>query len=242
MASPPPGPIGTSDARQDFETAFDFLQAEISNAGAIAAMDGAARAQYDRLLREFRNDLLDRVNKGQITWREAAQQARHMRDDVMQVLRQRSTPVGRALAEALKPQSPTLNALIARKTVELFGREADFTRLSLAQRHQVYAAIVESAGKSNPRITARMRTVSRAGRGLLVLSLALSVYTVATAEDKAAAVVHEGAITGAGIAGGLAGGALAGLACGPGAPVCVTVGAFIGGATAALGVDFFWSD
>ena len=39
---------------------------------------------------------------------------------------------------------------------------------------------------------------------------------------------------------GLAGGALAGLACGPGAPVCVTLGAFVAGTLAALGVSTFW--
>jgi hypothetical protein len=30
------------------------------------------------------------------------------------------------------------------------------------------------------------------------------------------------------------------LACGPGAPVCVTVGAFVGGALAAFGVSLLW--
>jgi hypothetical protein len=35
---------------------------------------------------------------------------------------------------------------------------------------------------------------------------------------------------------------LAGLACGPGAPVCVTIGAFVGGAAAAFGVDLFWKN
>lgn len=39
---------------------------------------------------------------------------------------------------------------------------------------------------------------------------------------------------------GIGGGAIAGLACGPGAPVCITIGAFVGGAVAALGVDLFW--
>ena len=87
---------------------------------------------------------------------------------------------------------------------------------------------------------ATMRNLSRAGRGLLVVSIALSVYSVASAEDKAGAARRELAATGAGIGGGIAGGALAGLACGPGAPVCVTVGAFVGGALAAFGVDFFW--
>lgn len=48
--------------------------------------------------------------------------------------------------------------------------------------------------------------------------------------------MKEVAVTGAGIAGG----ALAGLACGPGAPVCVAIGAFVGGALAAFGTDYFW--
>jgi hypothetical protein len=86
-----------------------------------------------------------------------------------------------------------------------------------------------------------MQTVSRSGRGLLVLAVGISVYNIATAQDKVDAAGRESAVTGASIAGGMAGGALAGLACGPGAPVCVTLGAFIGGAAAAMGVDYLWS-
>ena len=63
---------------------------------------------------------------------------------------------------------------------------------------------------------------------------------MATADDKVDATKRELTVTGAGIGGGIAGGALAGLACGPGAPVCVVVGAFVGGALAAFGVDYFW--
>ncbi|QCP13991.1 hypothetical protein FCL38_28915 [Pseudoduganella umbonata] len=51
------------------------------------------------------------------------------------------------------------------------------------------------------------------------------------------AIHHEVA---PGIGGSIAAGALAGLACGPGAPVCVTIGAFVGGALAAFGAGFVW--
>lgn len=239
-ATPPRGPVGSRDDRQEFETAFELLKAELNNAGFVATLDGAARARYDTLLREFRDDVLAQVRSGKLTWRAAAEQARGLRDEVMQLVRARSTPVGRSAAEWLKSRSPTLNELVAKKTLELFGRDANFTRLTLDQQDRVYAAIVESAGKSNPRVTARMRTLSRAGRGLLVLSLGISVYTIAVADDKAGAALREGAVTGAGIAGGMAAGALAGLACGPGAPVCVTIGVFVGGAGAAMGVDYLW--
>jgi hypothetical protein len=77
----------------------------------------------------------------------------------------------------------------------------------------------------------------------VVFSVAFAVYNVAEAEDKGRQVAKEGATAGAGILGGMGGGALAGLACGPGAPVCVVVGVFAGGALAALGADalFDWA-
>ena len=180
------------------------------------------------------------ASSGRITWQQAAEQAQDARNAVMEVIRGRSTPVGRAMAERLKREGKTLNELIARKTTQTFGASAQFSKLSAASQNQVFGEIVKSAGKSNPQVTARMRNLSRAGRGLLVLSLAISVYAVATSDQKVDTLKREGAIAGAGIAGGAAGGALAGLACGPGAPVCVTVGAFIGGAMAAFGVDYFW--
>ncbi|MDR2852309.1 MAG: hypothetical protein LBV61_04540 [Burkholderiaceae bacterium] len=69
----------------------------------------------------------------------------------------------------------------------------------------------------------------------------MSVYEVMAADDKIKTAGREITVTGAGMGGGIAGGALAGLACGPGAPVCVTVGAFVGGALAAFGVSRLWS-
>lgn len=158
----------------------------------------------------------------------------------MDVVRTRSTPVGLAMAQRLKSEGRTLNELTARKTLELHGINADFNRLAPDQQNAVYAEIVKSAGKSNPRISLAMRNLSYVGRSLVVTSIALSVYTVANADDKLDAAGRELAITGAGVGGGIAGGALAGLACGPGAPVCVTVGAFVGGALAAFGVSIVW--
>lgn len=75
---------------------------------------------------------------------------------------------------------------------------------------------------------------SKLGRGVLIVTIGVAVYHIAVAEDKVKATAREGVIIG----GGFAGGAVAGLACGPGAPVCVTVGVFVGGALGALGADF----
>lgn len=226
--------------RREFESAINALRAEIANVAAHMAIDGSARAAYDRNARRFADELRQRARAGRISWKQAATEANQIRNVVMQSTRGRSTPVGRAFAERIKSQGRTLNEMIAKKTIDTFGESAKFSQLSDAQKNRVYAEVVRSSGKSNAQITPLMRKVSRAGRALLVMSLALSIYTVATAEDKTAAAQREGAVMGAGIAGGMAGGALAGLACGPGAPVCVAAGAFVGGALAAFGVDMLF--
>lgn len=223
-----------------FDSAIAALHADVANAGTHLVIDPAARQMYTRLIKEMADRLAAEAASGRITWAQAAEQANEARNVTMEVIRGRSTPVGRAMAEALKREGKTLNELIARKVQQLYGAGARFDTLSAAQKNTVYAEIVASAGKSNPRVTTAMRRLSGAGRGLLFLSLALSAYNIATADNKLAAAGREAAITGAGIAGGMAGGALAGLACGPGAPVCVTVGAFVGGALAAFGVSLAW--
>jgi hypothetical protein len=224
----------------DFESEIKAFEAQIANAGVHITIDSAARAQYGRLIKALSDDLRAQATSGKITWAQAASQAQEARNGVMQIIRNKSTPVGRAIAESLKKEGRTLNDLVAKKVLQLFGPGADFEKLSPTQRNGVYAAIVQSAGNSDPTVTKTMRRLSYAGRGLIVLSVALSVYNVVQAEDKVAAAGREMTVTGASIAGGVAGGALAGLACGPGAPVCVTVGAFVGGALAALGVSFMW--
>jgi len=223
-----------------FESSIRALEAEIANVGAHLVIDSEARQAYVRLTKALADDLRTQASSGKITWLQAASQAQETRNAIMEIIRGRSTPVGRAMAEQLKREGKTLNELIARKAQQLHGPGASFNRLTATQQNAVYSEIVKSAGKSNPRVSVTMRTLSRAGRGLIVLSIALSVYTISTADNKANAAGREIAVTGAGIGGGIAGGALAGLACGPGAPVCVTVGAFVGGALAAFGMDFFW--
>lgn len=226
--------------RQIFESAIRALEAEIANIGVHLVLDSEARRAYEKQIRLMASDLRTQASTGKITWIKAAEQAQETRNLVMEIIRSRSTPVGLAMAQRLKSEGKTLNELIARKTQQLFGKNATFARLTKAQQNTVYAEIVKSAGKSNPKVTSAMRQLSYAGRGLIVISIALSVYTVATSDNKFNAAGKEIAITGAGIGGGLVGGAIAGLACGPGAPVCVTVGAFVGGALAAFGVSIVW--
>jgi len=241
-ASAAPGSLcpETNQNQQIFESIIQATEASILNVGAHAHIDSNVRLLYSSQIKALSDELRGAAQRGEITWKQAATEANLVRNNVMESLRGKSTPVGRALAESLKREGKTLNTMVAEKTGQLFGPNAKFDDLPIAQKNQVYAKVVESAGKSRPSVNNAMRVTSRAGRGLIVLSLAISVYTVATAEDKVQAAAQEATVAGAGVAGGIAGGALAGLACGPGAPICVGIGAFVGGAMAAFGVDYFW--
>lgn len=76
--------------------------------------------------------------------------------------------------------------------------------------------------------------LSRLGKGLVVLSIAISVYEIYTAEDKISESGRQIAIN-------AAGGAMVGLMCGPDAPVCVLIGGFVGGALAVSEMGSVWN-
>jgi hypothetical protein len=198
------------------------------------------RLLYSQEIKRMSDKLRADAIARRITWATAARQAQETRNLIMGIIRTRSTPAGRAFAESRKLKGYSLNQLIALKTIQLYGEQAIFSRLSGAKQNAIYASIVTSAGKSNMYVNRAMRGLTYGGRSLIFLSVALSTYEIATSSNKVATFQKELAINSASIAGGIAGGALAGLACGPAAPICVTVGAFVGGALAAFGTGYIW--
>lgn len=223
-----------------FENSIKALEATSASVGMHLEIDSTARRIYAREIQAMSDNLRRDVANGKLTWAQAAEQAQTTRNLIMQLTRSRTTPVARAFAESKKAEGRGLNALVAEKTMKLFGKDAVFTKLSPSKQNRVFAEIVASAGRSQPKITHNVLRLSYFGRSVILLSLALSTYNVLTARDKSTAVKRELVTTTAGIGGSIAAGAMAGLACGPGAPVCVTIGAFVGGALAAFGAGFIW--
>lgn len=227
--------------RDKFDSAINALQGDVSAVAARLTIDPRLRLEYSRRIKEMSADLRAKATVGVISWEKAAQEAQQTRNLIMEMVRARSTPLGRAMAEQLKSEGKTLNELVAKKAKSLFGSQANFNSLSEVQKNQIYAGIVESAGKSNPQVNMKMMQLSRLGKGLVVLSIAISVYEIYTADDKVSESGRQIAINSAGIAGAAAGGAMAGLMCGPGAPVCVLIGGFVGGALAAWEMGRLWN-
>jgi hypothetical protein len=233
-------PTKAKDEQALFERTMASLEAQITNVGAHLTIDTRARLLYTQEIKHMSDQLRGEAISQRITWTVAARKAQETRNLIMGIIRARSTPVGRAFAESMKLKGYSLNQLIALKTIELHGEQAIFSRLSNVKQNVVYASIVTSAGKSNRYVTHAMQGFAYAGRGVIFLAIALSAYKIATSSNKVTAFQKELAVSGASIAGGIAGGALVGLACGPAAPVCVTVGAFVGGALAAFGTGYIW--
>ncbi len=159
-----------------------------------------------------------------------------MRNGLLDAARLKSSDLGRAAAELEKATGKTLEELLAKYSKQLYSRE--FAQLSASEQDAVFVNIVRAAGRPNPRFTAIAEGLGKAGKGLLVVSIAFSVYKIAESDRPVRETVKQTATIGGGFLGSLAGGAAAGMACGPGAPLCAGVGVFVGGLLFAFGVDF----
>jgi hypothetical protein len=231
---------GNTKNRNLFERRAEELQGWVNACLAGTSWEASVRSQYQQSIRAAVDKVRARALRGEVSWEAAAAQLQQTRNDLMELMRGQSSPVGRAVAEFLKKEGRTLNWLIARYTTDKFGKNAVFDALVPDQKDQVYAEIVSAAARSDVGVDVVIMRLGQLSRGLIVLSIAISVYEVATSTDKVHTAEREATFTASGIAGGMAGGALAGLACGPGAPVCVTLGAFVGGAMVVLGVGLIW--
>lgn len=160
----------------------------------------------------------------------------------MDAMRGRSSEIGRAYAIASKAAGKTLPQLQEVYAARLFGKH--FPLLAASQQNVVWKEIVFAAGRPRIRANQLARVFGIAGRGFIALTVTISVYNIVTADNKTTALANEGAVVGGGLLGSVAGGAVAGLACGPGSPVCVTIGIFVGGVMFAIGAqvafDSFW--
>lgn len=222
----------------EFRTTLEFLQAEIAAFGVPVLHDAATRQLYNSEIAALQTTVTAQVRSGQLTWQAAASQAHELRNSIMEAARTRTSPLGRALAQTIKTQGRTLNEVVARQTTRMFGAGADFHVLSMTEQNRVYMKVVQSASTNNAQISSALRNTAKWGRSLLVLSLAVSAYQVLTSEEPLAEAGNEAALFGASVGGSYLGGAVAaGLLCGPGAPICVGLGIFVGGALAAYATD-----
>jgi hypothetical protein len=220
---------------QSLEAAFRFLETESVNFAQRLSKDARVRSEYLKRARQFSSELRTAYRQGAIDARRAAAAAHQLRNELLDLMRAKSSDIGRAWAEKMKLKGAPLEALLDKYAQARFGTA--FEHLPSPSKTTVFLEIVEAAGRPQARATSIARGLGAAGRSLWLLSIGLAVYEVANADDKLAETVHQGTTLGAGFGGGALGGAAMGLACGPGAPICVALGAFAGGLIGAILAD-----
>lgn len=223
-----------------FDAAMEQLRVQVLALSAQFSSDAALRQSYVKNIQAMSADLRMKVRLGEITWKQAAEQANVLRNEIMDVMRGRTSPIGLALAQKLKKDGVSLNAIIAKRTLEIHGAQARFDLLTEAQKADVYKAVMDGGGRGNAGVNVKVAYVSHFSKALLIVSLSISAYVIFTSPQPLQAAKLEGALVGAGFAGSVGGGMVAGLMCGPGAPVCVAIGAFVGGVMFASGMAAFW--
>ena len=230
------GPAGTTP----LDTAILAFESDAVAFAQRFIQDGRVRANYVREAQRFSEEIREEVALGRITPEQGAMRAVDMRNGLLDAARLNNSDLGRAISEAEKASGKTFAQLIEHYATELFGRP--FAELTAAEQDLVFARIILKSGQPNLRFTRMARIGGRVGKGLFIVSLAFAVYFVATSDRPGREAARQGVGIGAGLGGAMAGGALAGLACGPGAPVCVGIGALVGGIAFAVGADvtFTW--
>ncbi|KAJ3547348.1 hypothetical protein NM688_g5410 [Phlebia brevispora] len=126
--------------------------------------------------------------------------------------------VGEA-SRSLSTRGLSVAEILDRYARRIYGR--DYASLTAAEGRQVVSAAIDGAGRANRRITGIMKNLSRVGKAVMAVGVAISMYQVVTAKDwKQEAFVQAGTWS-ASIVGGTIGTGVGSLA-GP-------IGAILGG-------------
>lgn len=88
-----------SDDREAFDRLIQTIESEITTAASFMSRDSSVRVMYSIEIREMSRELSLKVTRREINWAQAAQEANMARNDVLNIMRNRSTPIGRAYAE-----------------------------------------------------------------------------------------------------------------------------------------------
>lgn len=215
--------------------ARDALEAAGAHFSVNAIKDASTRARYVEGIQRISRMVQEEVTAGRMTAAHGAEFCQAMRNQIMVETRKVTSAQALPFAQVKKADGLAMDALLDRYAQRLFNKP--FRLLGEAEKDRAYYAVIESAGRSNVRVTigtARIRTAGKVG---ILLTATLAGYAIVTANDRMTEAARQGTVVG----GGMLGGALAGLAissiCGPGAPFCAIAVLLIGSTSGAIVSD-----
>jgi hypothetical protein len=226
------------DRDKAFDDELKALSGTATNFAYSCVRDSRVREQYLRDMGAIATEMRDQAVRGVLTPKQAAERVRALRNEIMNLARTKSSPIGRSYAMKLKAHGRTIEWLLEKYAQKAF--RASFAELTESQQTTVYLKIIQAAARPDAKVVALARTLGKAGRRLYLVSVAVAAYEVWEADDKGREVVRQGVIGVAGPVGGVAGGAAAVAtgACAAAAPLCVGLAALIGGLLFSFGSDW----
>ena len=126
--------------------------------------DDKTRQAYIELTREQSKAIRAAVASGELTPEAGGKAAYQMRDELLEMMRLRSSPVGREAAKQMKAKSPAFEALLDKYAQKLAGKP--FEMLGEADKARVFDEVIASSGRANPKVSARMARLGELARGL----------------------------------------------------------------------------
>jgi hypothetical protein len=230
-------PVAKKPAEDDELTeALRLLESEAYNFASNFINDANVRVNYSSKIKEMSDEIRKVVNAGELTLKEGAETANKLRNGIMEESRALTSSIGRAQVEAEKATGRTIEELLEKYSADKFNQKK-FLELTLDQKREVFAEIIESSGRPSPKYTSKIPKLRLLGRACLVATASISAFNIWRAKNKIKAGMREGLVFGGGALGGALAGASTGLVCGPGAPACATVLFIVGGIAGAILAD-----
>lgn len=212
--------------------AIQQMEAAAVNFGYRFINDAMVRAEYISRTKEMARELRAACATGSLSYRQAAEAANEMRNEIMEFARVKSSDIGRAKAAALKAKGLDLDEVLQKYAQSKFQKA--FRELTSEEANRVYLEVVDAAGRPNPRVSAKTARLGGVGKGLWVLTACVAIYNVSVSNNKPKTIGREAANIGGGFGGGAAAGAVAGIWFGP---VGIAIGVIIGGVLGSIVSD-----
>jgi len=129
---------------QVLEEALKAFETQAMNFAIRFIKDSKVRFQYMDKTKALSNEYLLKVQRGQLTACQAANEVNLLRNEIMELARLRSSDIGKARAESLKKTGKTLEGLCEHYAKKKFCK--DFVNLTKVQQNEVYKEIIKAAG------------------------------------------------------------------------------------------------
>ena len=184
---------------QELQSALSGLESAAFNFGVRFIPDSMVRAEYNRKAKMLSKEILDEVTSGKISVSEGAKRASEMRNVLMDALRGKTSEIARAYAIKQKVMGKSLPDLEQKYAKKLFGQS--FEKLSSSNKNKVWKEIVFSAGRPQVKANKLAKVFGVAGKSFIALTITISVYNIATADDVLKATAKESAVIGGGLLG-----------------------------------------